>query len=126
MEQQKNMYANGKIYTIRSHQTNKYYIGSTTQPLSKRFYQHKQEIDRHARYADSYNMAQVNGTIYKYNKPVPKLCSSKDIVCYHDAYIELMENYPCTNKEQLEKREYELIREHKDNVVNITTSRRSK
>jgi hypothetical protein len=31
-----NKYQHGKIYTIRSFQTDKFYIGSTTQPLSKR------------------------------------------------------------------------------------------
>ena len=121
MEQQKNMYANGKIYTIRSHQTDKYYIGSTTQPLSKRFYQHKQQIENHSRYSENYNMAKINGIIY--NKKVPMLLSLKDILCHSDAYIELLEEYPCKNKKQLEKREYELIREHKDNVVNIIISR---
>ena len=34
-------YKNGKIYTIRSFQTDKYYIGSTCTMLSKRFSNHK-------------------------------------------------------------------------------------
>jgi predicted GIY-YIG superfamily endonuclease len=34
-------YKNGKIYCIRSHKSNDVYIGSTTQPLHKRFYHHK-------------------------------------------------------------------------------------
>jgi predicted GIY-YIG superfamily endonuclease len=34
-------YKNGKIYAIRSHQTDEIYIGSTTQSLSKRFSNHK-------------------------------------------------------------------------------------
>ena len=34
-------YSEGKIYAIRSHQTDRVYVGSTTQPLSKRFYEHK-------------------------------------------------------------------------------------
>ena len=34
-------YTNGKIYVMRSNKTDKIYIGSTTQPLFKRFFQHK-------------------------------------------------------------------------------------
>ena len=34
-------YKNGKIYTIRSHQTDEIYIGSTTQTLTKRLSKHK-------------------------------------------------------------------------------------
>ena len=85
-------YKNGKIYALRSHQTNKYYIGSTTQPLYKRLYGHKHS----------------------------KMTSSKELVNnYNDVYIELIEAFPCENKEQLTKRENELIREHKDDLVNI-------
>ena len=34
-------FQNGKIYCIRSHQTDKVYIGSTTQTLAQRFGKHK-------------------------------------------------------------------------------------
>ena len=34
-------YQNGKIYVLRSHKTDDIYIGSTTQSLYKRFYEHK-------------------------------------------------------------------------------------
>ena len=74
-------FANGKIYAIRSHQTEQIYIGSTTQPLYKRFSKHK--------------------TMY---------CSSKEIMKFDDAYIELLEEFPCVNKMQLNRREGELIR----------------
>ena len=36
-------YENGKVYSIRSHATVGCYIGSTTQPLSKRLYSHKKD-----------------------------------------------------------------------------------
>lgn len=36
-----NKYLNGKIYTIRSHQTDKFYIGSTCSPLHKRLFKHR-------------------------------------------------------------------------------------
>ena len=84
-------YKNGKIYTIRSHQTDKIYIGSTTQPLSKRLSYHKTQYKQY-----------LNGK--------SNFVSSYDILQYEDAYIELLEEYPCENKLQLCKREGELIR----------------
>lgn len=89
-------YQNGKIYAIRSPQTNKIYIGSTTQSLRKRFSLHK---------CDNYNP-----------KRNDKVCTSKDIMDFEDAYIELLELFPCNTKEELNKREGELQRFH--NCVN--------
>jgi hypothetical protein len=88
-------YKNSKIYTIRSPQTDKYYIGATTQPLSKRFSRHK---------------------TYKFDG---NKCASTQIIDLGDAYIELLEMFPCETKEQLSAREFQLIREHKANLVNI-------
>ena len=41
MEQKRNKYHDGKIYTLRSPSTNNIYIGSTTQSLSRRKSLHK-------------------------------------------------------------------------------------
>ena len=84
-------YKNGKIYTIRSYQTELIYIGSTCSPLSKRLSQHRKNYKKF-----------LNG---KYNN-----ITSFEILKYGDAYIELLEEYPCENKMMLEKREGELIR----------------
>jgi len=90
-------YSNGKIYTIRSHQTDDIYIGSTTQPLSERFRDHKKK--------------------FKYWKDGRgDNVSSYQIIKYDDAYIELLEDYDCERREQLHKREGEYIR--KMNCVN--------
>ena len=43
-----------------------------------------------------------------------------------DAYIELLEEINCENKNQLERREGELIREHKNNCVNRCIAGRTK
>ena len=43
-----------------------------------------------------------------------------------DAYIELLEEINCDNRNQLEKREGELIREHKNNCVNRCIAGRTK
>ena len=75
-------YQNGKVYTIRSRsRPDLIYVGSTTQKLSDRFSGHKRER-----------------------------CSSRQIVDIGDSYIELHENYPCANKEELNRREGEVIR----------------
>lgn len=88
-------YKQGKIYTIRSPNTDKYYIGSTTQPLHKRFYEHKRKYENG-----------MNETTAAF------------VFDYIDAYIELLEECSCNSKYELDKREGELIREHKDKLVN--------
>ena len=95
-------YSNGKIYTIRSHQTNKYYIGSTRMnTLAQRLGKHR------SNYKDYLKDNIRNNYI-----------SSFDLLMYNDHYIELLEDYPCSSKEQLFKREGELQRQHKSDVVN--------
>jgi hypothetical protein len=109
-EEIKNKYHTGKIYSIRSFLTDKYYIGSTTQPLSKRLSKHK-----------------GNYTLWLKDKTRPRsYVSSFEILKLNDAYIELIENIKCENKEELHKREGELIREHKNNIVNIKIPNRYK
>jgi hypothetical protein len=88
-------YKQGKIYTIRSPNTDKYYIGSTTQPLHKRFYEHKRTYE--------------NGT---------NLTTASFVFDYIGAYIELLEEFSCNNRNELDKREGELQREHKDKIIN--------
>ena len=82
-----NKYKNGKIYTIRSkNDVSLIYVGSTTQPLYKRFAQHKSK---------SKNLIYENRQLYiKMNET--------DI---NDWYIELYEDCPCDRKEELNKRE---------------------
>jgi hypothetical protein len=75
-------FQNGKIYSIRSYQTEKIYIGSTTQSLAVRFGGHKRSMD----------------------------CSSREILQFADAYIELIELFPCASKMALNLREGEIIR----------------
>lgn len=88
-------YELGKIYTIRSSETVGVYVGSTCQSLAVRFGGHK--------------------AVYKKNNDI----SSRHIFNYgfENAYIELLENYPCNSKEELLKREGEHIR-MMENCVN--------
>lgn len=78
-------YQEGKIYCIRSRDSDDVYIGSTTQPLARRFASHK-------------NTAKNGSGI-----------TSSSIVCSPSAYIELIEAFPCDTGEQLKRREGELI-----------------
>jgi hypothetical protein len=82
----------GKIYAIKSNQTELIYIGSTIQELNERFDRHK-----------STYKVYING---KYN-----FVSSFDILQYDDAYIELIEDYTCNNKTELKRREGIIIQE---------------
>ena len=92
-------YAGGKIYSIRSPQTDKYYIGSTCLELCKRLYSHRKNYEYNVRNKRTYT-------------------TSYEIIKYEDHYIELIELYPCTTKAELLKREGELQRLHKDDIVN--------
>ena len=87
-----NKYQNGKIYTIRSNDADDLYIGSTTQSLSKRFNDHKRDATCETR---------MNYPLYR----------KMNEVGIDKFYIELYENYPCQNIEELRKREGELIRQ---------------
>jgi hypothetical protein len=95
-------YQNGKIYSIRSYQTELIYIGSTTQSLSKRLGKHREN--------------------YKKNGEV----SSKELLKYSDYYIELIENFPCNSREELEKQEGYYIRKNINICVNCLIAGRTK
>jgi hypothetical protein len=98
-------YANGKIYAVRSPHTELYYIGSTTVELSTRMAKHRSK----------YNL-------WKKTNNGKHGCRSHQILELGDAYIELIEDYPCENKKQLERREGQLQRENKSMVVNKQTA----
>ena len=96
-------YQSGKIYKICSHQTKSVYVGSTIKTLNERFRVHK----------SYYKMFIMNDNDER------AYITSMEILKYDDAYIELIENYPCNNKEELTKREGYYIRQYKENCVNI-------
>ena len=85
-------YSNGKIYSIRFYDNDKLiYIGSTIQPLAVRFGGHKRSI---------------NSSVFKYIQEN----YTGDFKC---CYIELLETYECNNKNELNKKEGEIIRQYK-------------
>jgi hypothetical protein len=95
-------YNKGKIYTIRSHLTDKIYIGSTCNSLNVRMAQH----------------------IYNFKKG--RNTTSFNLLEYPDAYIELLEVFPCKTKEELNKREGEIIRSSFHAVNKVITGRTRK
>jgi len=75
-------YSKGKIYKVVSDQTDLCYVGSTTQKLSTRLNNHKQDVKRRETYAVN-KIISLGGNIK----------------------IELIEEYPCTNEDKLKLRE---------------------
>ena len=89
-------YQNGKIYKIVSDQTDKIYIGSTT---------------------DKYLSHRLNNHRYEYKSKRSNV-SSKKILKYDDVKIILIETYPCKNKDELFAREQYHVDKNKDICVN--------
>ena len=80
-------YKNGKIYTIRcKNDDSLIYVGSTVQPLFKRWYEHKTRLN---------NEKCNNFLLYK------KIRETN----IEDFHIELYENFPCNSKEELNNEE---------------------
>ena len=91
-------YSKGKIYKIISnHLPDTAYIGSTVQPLSKRYGGHVANYRQHLK----------NNTYSK--------CSSYNIVCYPDSKIILIEYFKCESKSELLRREGEIIKMYQNN-----------
>jgi len=83
-------YQNGKIYKLICDKTDKIYIGSTVQSLKQRLGLHKSK----------------------------KTCTSKQLLELGEVKIELIENYSCNTKKELETKERYYIEKYKDIVVN--------
>jgi len=77
-------YKNGKIYKLICDKTDKIYIGSTINELNIRLIGHKSGKD----------------------------CSSKKLFELGDVKIELIKNYSCNSKKELEEEEKKYIREN--------------
>jgi hypothetical protein len=99
-------YGSGKIYAIRSKLTDKVYIGSTCQTIEQRFNDHKSKFAR-------YKVGNTNMTSFI-------------IIAYVDAYIELIEDFPCSSKKELERREGEFIKKYNSLVVNKMVAGRTR
>ena len=95
-----NKYNHSRIYKIQSNLTDKIYIGSTTQSLAQR-------LSDHVRHYNQY----INKTLTEYT-------TSYDIIKQGDYFITLIEECNFNNKQQLFRREGELIKFNINNCVN--------
>ena len=86
-------YSNAKIYKLLNSVDADVYVGSTTTPLSHRMGKHRSDC-------------KCNAIKQKY-----KLYVHMTKIGVDNFYIELLENYPCSNKEELTAREGRFIRE---------------
>ena len=88
----------GSIYKISSPNCIECYGGSTTKSLNHRFLVHKH---------------------------ISNKCKSKYIIDKGDAIIELIEEYECNNKLELQKREQQLINQLKEQGIIFINKNRS-
>jgi hypothetical protein len=86
-------FQNSKIYKLWSPSQNLVYYGSTVQPLYQRFNEHK---CRYKHYTENNNYCAY-------------VTSFKIMKCA-DCKMELLEDYPCDNKQQLLKKEAEYVK----------------
>lgn len=93
-------YQEGKIYKIKSKQSEKYYIGSTTLDLEERLKQHKHDYKRIIEGKRKRNI------------------TSTELTKYNDCYIKLIKLFPCGSKKELEKEEGRLQKKYKNMIVN--------
>ena len=96
-------YQNTKIYIIRSRNTNKVYVGATASTLVKRFSQHNSE------FAKGKNKTRA-----------------RQVLEHGDCYIELLEKYPCLDKDESNAREKYWMRQFDEQRVNCQLPGRTK
>ena len=99
-------YQEGKIYFIGNFVDDDIYIGSTCQPLGKRFRNHKDTMNNEV-------------------KMGRKLYTKMRHLGVEHFYIEELEKYPCLNNEELKKRERYYIMERQP-ILNIAIPTRTK
>lgn len=80
-------YLKGKIYLIKNINDDRVYIGSTTESLGTRLSKHKHDCKNYPQRTSLY----------------------KHINDWNDWNMSLYEEYACSNKKDLEKREYEVM-----------------
>ena len=97
----------GKIYIIRNSINDLTYIGSTCRSLSQRMVQHRRDmnVERCQKFK-----------LYKMMKELHK----------DNFYIELLENYPCNNRDELLQKEGEYIRKYQSQLNRIIAGRTDK
>jgi len=95
-----NRYCNGKIYKLVSEYTDKIYIGSTCNTLTKRLSKHKEKYLLHLKNKYAY-------------------ISSFELFQLGDVKIILVEDFQCERREQLLARERHYFDTWKEQIVNV-------
>ena len=98
-----NKYQNGKIYKITNTINDDIYIGSTIRDLKSRMIDHKSKFKN-------------KNNNYKYSIAVFKMF---EVCGFENCSIELIKDYPCNSKNELEFEEGKIIRDC-GNCINIT------
>ena len=101
-----NKYNHSKIYKICSNLSDKYYIGSTTQTLAQR-------LSKHTSNYKQYIKTNINHI------------TSYEIIKLGDSYITLIEEHNFNNRQQLFKREGEVMKLNINNIVNMIIAGRT-
>ena len=94
-------YQNSKIYKITDNLSDMIYIGSTCKTLEQRLKQHI-----------------ANNKSYKAGK-YPNFVTVFKILDNNDYKIELVENYPCATKQDLNIREGKIIKQFRNDKLNV-------
>jgi len=89
-----NKYKQGKVYALRSSETDECYIGSTIEPLNERFRRHGNHF-----------IQWLSGMEHSH------YITSFELLKFDDCKIELIKDYPCNSKTELEREEGKYIRE---------------
>ena len=106
-ERKKQNFQNGKIYIIRNRINDLIYIGSTCQSLSQRMVQHRRDMN--VKRCQKWKLYQQMRELHKDN-----------------FYIELLENYPCNTRNELNRKEGEYIRNYQSKLNRIIAGRTDK
>ena len=105
-------YQNGKIYKIWSLETDKIYIGSTCDTLTNRMCRHR---SNYKRWEEGRGVNNITNSVVLF-----------DLVGLENCKIELIHNFPCESKSELEAEEGLVMRANKDLIVNRQIPNRSK
>jgi hypothetical protein len=105
-ENETNDYSKGKIYKIVCNKTGLVYIGSTYRSLEQRLKGHEYNMERFI-HTKKYNPDKLKKVCF---------CTSFFILLNKDYKIELIENYPCKSKLELETKECDYMKLYPDSV----------
>ncbi len=99
-------YSQGKIYKIVCNKTGLIYIGSTCKTLDERLKKHEYDMEMFI-YTKKHNPNKLKKISF---------CSSFFILINKDYKIELIDNYPCNSRLELEIKECDYMKQYTESV----------